>query len=268
MAVGEAWFDLGHPTLKRVGDLRRQLSRAVWTLAALPASASSCVPFAVGGLQPGWETVRVSSSAAGPARRTVLKVSLLGSDPLVWRQLSVRGDMGLDEVHRVLQAAMGWEDAHLHRFTTKDPYLRLRKKDLEQGWPPQWVPAESVEEEFERPEEHAALAELLEAGRGSAFYEYDFGDSWLHRIEAVGEEPADALPARLLAGAGACPPEDCGGIHSYLEFLHALADPADPGHADAVRCARAIDDDFDPSRFDATAAEVDVAKAQARSVKG
>lgn len=61
------------------------------------------------------------------------------------------------------------------------------------------------------------LLQLLEAGGGRAYYEYDFGDF---------------------------SPEDSGGIHSYLDFMDALDDPADPQHAGAVELARGIGDGF------------------------
>ena len=50
-----------------------------------------------------------------------LKVSLVGaSDPPVWRRLLVSASMRLDRLHDVIQAAMGWEDYHLHAFTAND----------------------------------------------------------------------------------------------------------------------------------------------------
>lgn len=204
----------------------------------------------------------MSTSGAGAADHLVLQVSLLESDPVIWRQLSAVGDLTLDRVHKVFQAALGWEDVHLHRFTAKDPYERISKDELKQGWPPQWVPAEFVEEDYDRAEEKMTLAQLLEAGGGCAYYEYDSGDSWLHLIEAVGHEPAGAPSARLIAGENACPPEDCGGIHSYLDFMDALEDPADPQHAEAVELARRIRNGFDPRRFDQAAAEADLADVQ------
>lgn len=41
----------------------------------------------------------------------------ISEEPPVWRRLELRGEMRLDEVHAVLQAAFGWEDYHLHRFS-------------------------------------------------------------------------------------------------------------------------------------------------------
>lgn len=45
-----------------------------------------------------------------------LKVTLRGIRPPVWRRLIVPGTMTLADLHRAIQAAMGWEDQHLHVF--------------------------------------------------------------------------------------------------------------------------------------------------------
>lgn len=45
-----------------------------------------------------------------------LTIELRGSKPRIWRRLSLPGDLTLDVVHTLFQAAMGWTDSHLHRF--------------------------------------------------------------------------------------------------------------------------------------------------------
>jgi len=46
----------------------------------------------------------------------LLKITLLGIDPPIWRQLAVPSTLTLDGLHRVLQRAMGWMESHLHEF--------------------------------------------------------------------------------------------------------------------------------------------------------
>ncbi|UKA77606.1 plasmid pRiA4b ORF-3 family protein [Arthrobacter sp. FW306-07-I] len=53
-------------------------------------------------------------------------MGLVDSHPEIWRQLEIRSTMTLDQVHRVLQAAFGWKDMHLHRFTALEPFVRLQ----------------------------------------------------------------------------------------------------------------------------------------------
>lgn len=47
----------------------------------------------------------------------LLRVELLGVSPSIWRKLWVSNIMTLAHLHHILQAAMGWTDAHLHQFT-------------------------------------------------------------------------------------------------------------------------------------------------------
>ncbi len=41
-------------------------------------------------------------------------------DPPVWRQVVIPAGYTLDRVHDVIQAAMGWQDSHLHMFRIAD----------------------------------------------------------------------------------------------------------------------------------------------------
>ncbi len=46
-----------------------------------------------------------------------IKVKLLGvSKPPVWRRLQLRADTRLDQLHEILQAALDWENYHMHVF--------------------------------------------------------------------------------------------------------------------------------------------------------
>jgi hypothetical protein len=45
-----------------------------------------------------------------------LKVVLLGINPMIWRRLLVKSDRTIEDLHYILQIAMGWEDIHLHQF--------------------------------------------------------------------------------------------------------------------------------------------------------
>ena len=97
-------------------------------------------------------------------------------------------------------------------------------------------------------------------GRRKFRYWYDFGDDWWHEI-AIGKAAADEGDGpRLLAGEGACPPEDCGGPYGYAELRQALADPKHPEHRELREWAG----DFDPQRFDFDRAAKAVAKAVRR----
>ena len=58
-----------------------------------------------------------TQKSAVPPEIYQLKVTLLGTSPPIWRRLLVPADVTLAQLHDVLQAAMGWEDGHLHEFS-------------------------------------------------------------------------------------------------------------------------------------------------------
>jgi hypothetical protein len=157
-----------------------------------------------------------------------LKISIVGSEPAIWRLLEIDPSLTLDRVHEVLQTAVGWRDSHLHSFTDTDPFVRLRAVNGHVREPRRWVSQDLLEDNDEDlPETDWTLGQILTAESGPLFYEYDFGDGWIHRLELTGTlpMPANAPRARLVDGARRAPLEDSGGIGGYHELLDALADP-------------------------------------------
>lgn len=54
------------------------------------------------------------------ARIYQIKITLQGTRPAIWRRVLVPADATLTGLHRIVQAAMGWEDYHLWRFEIDD----------------------------------------------------------------------------------------------------------------------------------------------------
>ena len=166
--------------------------------------------------------------------------------PPVWRRIEVASDLGLDDLHEVLQVVFDWEDAHLHRFTTGpqlDPgqafvagFDLLETWDDEDGGTPEW---------------QVRLDELLAAPGERLHYQYDYGDNWWLTLELEDTDP-DGVPAGravCIEGAGAPPPEDCGGTPGY-ELLVGAVDPGHPDHGvRRVEFARMYGSDVDPASF-------------------
>ena len=124
-------------------------------------------------------------------------------EPVVVRVLDVPAGALLPELHDLLQAAFGWTDSHLHRFEADGVSYGMAGTDGP---------------EDERDESAATLRALPDRFR----YVYDYGDGWEHAVVVVG--PGGDRPG-VVAGEGACPPEDVGGPRGYAQFRQVMADP-------------------------------------------
>ncbi len=164
-----------------------------------------------------------------------LKVTLDGIRPPIWRRIQVREDVTLFKLHKILQAVMGWEDYHLHQFIVGDEYYTIPSPD--DPWPMET-----------KNEKRARLFQVVCAEKDRFIYEYDFGDSWYHNIlvEKIFRPEEELKHPVCLVGRRATPPEDCGGIGGYDEFLKAVLDPKHPDHEDMLDWAEG---EFDPERF-------------------
>jgi hypothetical protein len=162
-------------------------------------------------------------------------------NPPVWRQVLIPAAYPLSRVHRVVQVAMGWEDCHMHAF-------RIGKTTY--GPDPEDEPGYADETK-------ARLADVARV-RTRIGYEYDFGDSWEHElvVEARTVAQAGQTYPVCIAGKGACPPEDCGGIYGFAELKEVLAGPDSEERDEMLEW---VDEDFDPAHFDLAAANAAVA---------
>ena len=217
----------------------------------------------------------IFNAGAGADQDSILEVRvvLVDSEPEIWRLFQLRNSLALNQVHQVLQTAFGWEDAHLHRFVASDPFAPLRPVDGELPEVLQWLPRQECEEPADRPEEDCSLDQLLALGSAEAFYEYDFGDSWLHRLELVSRRPADedSPTARLIDSARRGPLEDSGGFPGYEEIMDALADPTHPDHAEHSAWVADItcsDAPFDPAFLDIPTVNRTLAEKFRRTLPG
>lgn len=165
-----------------------------------------------------------------------IKISLRGvSKPPVWRRVAVPADIRLDLLHELILRVMGWSGGHLHVFSTGWAEYGSQGAGLEHG-----------------NEAAVRLLELLSGPGDKLRYTYDFGDDWEHDVvleETLPASPGTTYP-RCLAGKGACPPEDCGGVWGYADLKEILADPGHEQHQEMLDWL-GLDsgDDFDPKAF-------------------
>lgn len=192
-------------------------------------------------MPPRSKKLHLAPSTSPPVAYRFLIV-LAGTDPLVWRRILVPATYTFWDLHVAIQDAMGWKDYHLHEFEIPgrpgEPALRVGIPDDEFPESPQPLPGWQLPIAGDALPMNAVMR-----------YTYDFGDDWLHAVVHEGFEqirPGRKLPA-CIGGAGACPPEDCGGAHGYEDFLKVIANPRHREHRETLAWAGGS---FDPHAFD------------------
>lgn len=151
----------------------------------------------------------------------------------------IKGKTTVEELHNIIQDAMGWEACHLYSFYIhgieygeEDPYGDIATMFKER------ISGDSSE----------YICHLVEA-KDTFDYEYDFGDCWEHEItveKVIDPKKGQKYPI-CIGGEMACPPEDCGGVMGYQELLDIISDPDDPEYEEIIEW---LGKEFRPDKFD------------------
>jgi hypothetical protein len=144
------------------------------------------------------------------------------------------------KLDRVIQAAMGWTNSHLHDFVIDGRNYGIPDDE--------WAGDQPMLDDRRQ-----TVGGVLGTEVQRFSYLYDFGDHWQHTVvveQVMLPNETNTWPL-CLDGRNACPPEDVGGIGGYMEFLQAIRDPTHEEH-DAMW--RWCGGPFDPAGFDINAA--------------
>ena len=140
-----------------------------------------------------------------------IRVSLLQSEPEVWRSFLVPAETSLADLHRLLQIAFDYSDEQLHRYKIGYDYFGpsspdgMDQRELYDGITLQGVFARSF---------------------NKLTYTYDFAVSWEHRIvieRILPREETKSYPI-CTGGERAAPPEGLGKIDLFNDLVEALGD--------------------------------------------
>jgi hypothetical protein len=158
-----------------------------------------------------------------------LAVEIDDVTPRVLRVVEVPVNMRLDDLHFVLQIAIGWQNGHPFEFRAGDQVWGLPDRDLESA-------AAAADQ--------AMLADILEHGDT---FKYDFvlGEDWEHTVRLLsrGAGASGVRYPHLVSAEGRCPPADIGGPVGYETYLRSIADPTSVNHEDMLEFDAP---DFDP----------------------
>ena len=166
-------------------------------------------------------------------------IELMYSQPTISRRVRVPTQIGLHHLHDIIQCVFQWENSHLHAFYVGGDEYQSPDQIFDDDFGPKPTNEKRVK-----------LNSIIASGVDNFRYTYDFGDNWEHQIQfgkrySV-DNPKDIL--KLLDGKNAAPPEDCGGIPGYDEFMEIMSDPK---HEEYENMQEWYDGgSFNPSHFD------------------
>lgn len=178
----------------------------------------------------------------------LMDVILLDVTAPVWRRMEVPAKLRMTRFHDAIQIAMGWQDEHLFEFQW-GPYIistGLNEDVYEDEPTDRLLDAADV-----------TMAKLGLRDDSMLTYVYDFGDHWVHAIRVKLPLYTPLPRPRVIAGEGACPPEDVGGVGGYEQFMEAWSDPMHPEHAEMVEWGT---DWYTPGPFNVANADLRMAK--------
>ncbi len=169
-----------------------------------------------------------------------LHISLRGVKPQIYRRVIVSSSLSLDELHRVIQSVMPWDDDH--QFFFRDGKIFY---DKDEDYDTYYV---------------VRVGDLLtQEGKSSILYEYDMCDSWQHDILLEKILPSMAeCRAKYIDGEMAAPPEDCGGAWGYEELIEVLKNPEHPDYEEKCEWCEWVD--IDPQNFNPTVNSINIKK--------
>ncbi|MCL5674893.1 MAG: plasmid pRiA4b ORF-3 family protein [Candidatus Omnitrophica bacterium] len=173
------------------------------------------------------------------------RVTLNEINPLIWRQIHVPESYSFWDLHIAIQDVMPWKDYHLHEFKIVNPKT---SNVVRIGIPDE----EDLIEETEcplLPGWNLNILDYFSLNNTKADYLYDFGDNWQHTIilEKILPKKDGVKYPVCIAGERACPPEDCGGIGGYFEFLEAINNSYHEQHEEMLTWTGGK---FDPEYFE------------------
>jgi hypothetical protein len=167
------------------------------------------------------------------------KITLKNISPPIWRRIQVPESYSFWDLHVAIQDVMAWLDYYLHEFKIVNPSTGIK---VEIGIP--------VDDDFDMGREvlpgwKEKTADYFSMENRVAYYEYDFGDIWEHtiKLEKILPRNKDKDYPRCIAGKRSCPPEDCGGVWGYEDFLEIISNPDHEEYEETMEWAGGA---FDP----------------------
>lgn len=139
------------------------------------------------------------------------KIQIKGiTKPPVWRRITIPAHYTFDQFHIAIQVAFGWSNSHLYQFSksgySTPPFITIPEEEV-------WIGDAAKIDSLK-----TKLSDVFSEEKQKFTYIYDFGDDWTHSIVLEKITDEHSLFPQVLAGKGACPLEDIGGVWGYEDF--------------------------------------------------
>ncbi len=142
----------------------------------------------------------------------LLRMSVVGTNPRIWRRFWVRETMWLSRLHDCIQVSLDWFDYQTHVFYVDEGRFGnpIRREEL------------VVEDDRD-----VTLADLDFPNRNQILYLYHFGEGWQVELKVEKTVPVEKgqVYPHCLDGERAGPPEDCGGLEAFHDMLACIKEP-------------------------------------------
>lgn len=210
-----------------------------------------------------------------------LRISLNEIKPEIWRRFLVEDSVTFKQLHKIIQAVMGWEDYHLYEFLIGDEKIApeeegfnlaeasfrdlhnspefaelLQKMDMSKGHVslnPDKINEIMQKIKQNKPKKNfdlkAKISQLLTSEGQKFDYTYDFGDCWDHSvlIEKIMDKDSSVKYPICIGGEMACPPEDCGSVPGYYNLMKIRKNKKHPEYKSLI--VEWLGEDYDPELF-------------------
>ena len=93
-----------------------------------------------------------------------IRILLNDINPPIWRQILVKSDIKLFDLHKIIQTTMGWTNTHLHQFVFNNYFFC--NPDYDDDW----------DDNKQIDYSDIKLSDLISKEKQQILYEYDFGD--------------------------------------------------------------------------------------------
>lgn len=150
-----------------------------------------------------------------------LKVTLL--ETKISRTITVPGNMSLADLNRAIQSVMGWENYHLWHFMTSRRdgifYELIRDQESCNSF---FASGPSLDAE------KTALSNVFYEKGSKLFYEYDFGDGWMHVVTRMADPKTPGIACVKAQGPDGI--EDFGGSYLLDKFIERMSEKIKAGN--------------------------------------